>query len=153
HANNYDVLYERYLKPLGMLQAGFFYKDLSDPIVTTLSQSSPTLQIQQPVNAGSAYVAGFEVAYQQHLSFLPGGLRGLGISANYSYTASQANGLPGRSDHPRLLRQAPHTWNFSPTYDRSRVSVRLGMSYNGANIYQYQWADNADPTGIRGPSG
>jgi hypothetical protein len=31
--------------------------------------------------------------------------------------------------------------------------MRLGMSYNGANIFQYQWSDNADPTGIHGPSG
>ena len=157
HANNFDLLFEQYLKPLGMIQAGVFYKDLADPIILTLTQptSGPYagFQVSQPGNAGSAYVAGFELAYQQHLSFLPGGLRGLGISANYSYTASQANGLPGRSDHPRLLRQAPNTWNLSPTYDRDRVSVRLGMSYNGANIYQYQWADNADPTGIRGPSG
>ena len=32
HANNYDVLFEQYLKPLGIIQAGFFYKDISDPI-------------------------------------------------------------------------------------------------------------------------
>ena len=33
HANNFDLLYEHYLKPLGILQAGFFYKDISDPII------------------------------------------------------------------------------------------------------------------------
>ena len=32
HANNYDLLYEHYLKPFGLLQAGFFYKQLSSPI-------------------------------------------------------------------------------------------------------------------------
>jgi TonB-dependent receptor len=32
HANNYDLLFEQYLHPLGMIQAGFFYKDISDPI-------------------------------------------------------------------------------------------------------------------------
>jgi serine protease Do len=26
------------------------------------------------------------------------------------------------SDHPTLLRQAPHTWNISPTFDRGRTS-------------------------------
>jgi hypothetical protein len=61
----------------------------------------------------------------------------LGISANYGYTASRASGLPGRSDHPRLVRNAPHSWNVSPTYDRGRVSVRVGLSYNAANINQY----------------
>src|SRR6202040_968494 len=43
HANNYDFLFERYLHPLGAVQAGFFYKSLGNPIVTLLSapQSFP----------------------------------------------------------------------------------------------------------------
>jgi len=98
-------------------------------------------------------VGRIEVAYQQQLTFLPGFLRGFGVMANYSYTTSQASGIPGRSDHPALLRQAPNTWNISPSYDLGRLSARLGLSYNGANIFAYQWQDGADPTGIHGPSG
>ncbi len=47
-----------------------------------------------------------KLSYQQHLSYLPGVLRGLGISANYSYTASQEKGLPLRTDQPTLIDQA-----------------------------------------------
>ena len=168
HANNYDALYEHYLNPLGIFQAGFFYKDISDPIIAT--QVIPTTgpyagyMVSQPGNAGSAYLVGFEASYQQQLSFLPSRLKGFGISANYSYTASQASGLPLRSDHPALLRQAPNTWNISPTFDRGRVSVRVGMAYNGANIFAYQYQNlNSDGTsiadsdlpagGARGPGG
>lgn len=156
HANNYDVLYEQYLNPLGMIQAGFFYKSLGDPIIETTQK--PTTGpfagffVDEPGNAGSAYVAGFEVSYQQHLSFLPGPMRGLGISTNYSYTTSQAQGIPGRADKPALLRQAPNTWNISPTYDRSRLSVRMGMTYNAANIYAYQYDPTNDPANL-GPNG
>jgi TonB-dependent receptor len=157
HANNYDILYEQYLNHLGMIQAGVFYKDLTDPIVET--QTRPTtgtyagFLVSQPGNAGNAHIVGFEIAYQQHLTFLPGPMAGLGFSGNYSYTASAAHGLPGRSDSPALLRQAPNTWNISPTYDRGRVSIRVGLSYNGPNIFAYQWTDGADATGIKGPSG
>ncbi len=35
HANNYDLLYERYLNPAGILQAGFFYKQLSNTLIST----------------------------------------------------------------------------------------------------------------------
>ena len=42
HGNNFDVLYERYLTPLGLIQAGFFYKSLTDPIVTLLSGPRPS---------------------------------------------------------------------------------------------------------------
>src|SRR4029077_16426869 len=129
-ANNDDILFEQYLKPLGLIQAGYFYKALTDPIIDT--QTRPTtgpftgFLVSQPGNAGSATLQGFEVSYQHHWSFLPGMWGGLGLSANYSFTTSEARGLPLRTDTPALLRQAPHTWNISPTYDRRRVSLRLG---------------------------
>ncbi len=167
-ADNFDVLIEHYLNPFGMISVGYFYKNLSDPIVTksfvlTNFQPSPTAPlgtytVTQPVNAGSAWISGFEAAYLQHLSFLPGKLGGLGISANYGYTASRAEGLSGRSDHPRLLRNAPNTWNVSPTYDRGRFSIRVGLSYNQANISQYFFQDGTGgstptPGGLKGPFG
>ena len=34
-ANNYDLLVEHFFQPLGILQAGFFYKQLSNPIYPT----------------------------------------------------------------------------------------------------------------------
>jgi TonB-dependent receptor len=157
HANDYDLLAEHYLKPFGEIQGGFFYKDLGDPIYYTNTRTVTTgpyagFQVAQIINGSSAWLWGFEAAYLQHLGFLPGRLGGLGISANYSYTNSQASGLPGRSDHPALQRQAPNTWNISPTYDRGRLSMRLGLSYNGANIYQYQYVDGATggPKGVGG---
>lgn len=104
------------------------------------------------MNGTSAYLWGFEAAYQQRLSFLPGPLAALGLSANYSYTDSRADGVPGRTDHPALQRQAPHSWNISPTYDKGRISLRVGLSYNDANIFQYNYQDGA-PLGLKGPNG
>jgi TonB-dependent receptor len=180
HADNLDLLYEQNLNPVGLLQAGIFYKRLSDPIVplnSTLNAGTPNQIIQtQPQNAGSAYLYGFEIAFQQHFTYLPGLLSGAGLSANYGYTASQLTWpkqmtLPNgslnidRTDHPDLLRQAPHTWNISPTYDKKNLSVRLGLSYNAANIFSYNYSDSngsgpisfasgtATGGGIHGPNG
>jgi TonB-dependent receptor len=169
-ADNFDILIEHYLNPFGMIQAGYFYKRLTDPIVTTQFlkdfQPSPiapstVYTVTQPINAGSAWITGIEAAYLQHFTFLPGALGGLGLSANYGYTASQANGLPGRLDKPRLLRNAPNTWNISPTYDRGRISIRVGLSYNQANISSYAYQDGSPlgdgtpstptPGGLKGP--
>jgi len=156
HANNYDLLYEHYLKPYGIIQAGFFYKDLAAPIyqVVTPLTTGPFAGYSQYqlLNGSSANLYGFEVAYQQHWSFLPGALGGLGLSGNYGHTLSQANNVPGRSDNPPLQRQAPNNWNLSPTYDRGRISLRVGLSYNGASIYAYQYQDGAQ-FGLRGPFG
>jgi TonB-dependent receptor len=170
-ANNYDVLMEHYLKPFGMIQAGFFYKQLYEPIVTqsfTKLNYSPdpanplypvgTWIVSQPINAGSGWLAGFECAYLQNFTSLPGALGGLGLTANYSYTNSQASGLPGRSDSPRLLRQAPNTFNISPTYDHGRLSLRVGLTYNDHSVYAYQYQDGTGgstptPGGLHGPLG
>jgi TonB-dependent receptor len=160
-ADNVDVLIEHFINPFGMITAGYFYKNLVNPIVEHRC-GPPTVCpapfagdiVTQPLNAGSAWINGFEAAYLQHLSFLPGMFSGLGISANYGYTASRASLGPdfNRTDHPRLLRNAPNTWNISPTYDRGRVSMRVGLSYNAANIAGYGFTDGAYG-GIKGPFG
>src|SRR5260370_11442471 len=153
-ANNYDVLIEHFFQPLGILQGGFFYKTLSDPIYPTatfLPQSDanfPRHLRLEPINGPSAHIAGVEVSWQQRLSSLPGLLNGFGVAANYSYTTSQVT-FPtgfsgGRIDHPSLQRQAPNTWNLGMTYDKARFSMRFGVSHNDANIYAYRYVH--DPT-------
>jgi len=170
HANNYDLLYETYLHPLGMIQAGAFVKQLTAPqipfsipiginvanlpagtlppslLATVESIQQQQVQegygypsVAQYINGQNAYLYGFEVSYQQHLNYLPGVLGGLGINANYSYTGSQEKGVPLRTDHPRMIDQATNTWNFSPTYDTRRFSLRMGLTYNGASLFSYNW--------------
>jgi TonB-dependent receptor len=157
-----DVLFDHYLKPFGVISVGYFYKSLQNPIVVGsyqltnyLPPGAPPVDqgnylATQPVNAGSAWLSGLEASYLQHYSSLPGFLGGLGMSANYSYIGSSTNGIPGRSDHPRLLRNSPNMFNISPTYDRGRYSLRMGLSYNQASIYGYQYQDGM-LGGVNGP--
>ncbi len=163
HANNYDILYERSFNNVGLLQAGYFYKDLTDPIITMQqlvdstpynpnpSPSNAKTLITQPSNAGNAHVQGVEFSYQQRLTYLPGVLKGAGISANYSYTNSKATNVdPLRDDSPALLRDAPNSWNISPTYDTKHFSMRVGMSFDDKMIYAYQYEDLAYATDSSG---
>ena len=154
-ANNYDLLIERYLKPVGLIQAGVFYKDLRNPIFAVNSPiTTPTCNLctqTQPTNGTKAHIFGIEATYQQLLRFLPGPLNGLGVSANYSYTTSKAI-VPGRTDQPSLVRQGPNNWNLGVTYDKRRLSARVGLTHNDAYIYQYNFTDGAD-LGLRGPNG
>ncbi len=164
HANDFDVLYEHYLLPYGVIQGGFFYKQLIDPIYYTssLNASSPlcptsTCTTSTVINGSNAHVGGIELAYMQNFHFLPGALSGLGMAANYTYTYSRAYGLPGRTDTLALQRQAPNSFNIGPGYDYGRFSAHVGMTYNGAMIYQYQYqpGPNTDPSnlGVKGPAG
>ena len=168
HADNFDLLFEHYLNTVGIIEAGWFYKRLTDPIVQTQTllpstdPSFPLFRLRQQTNFGSAYITGVEFAWQQHFTFLPGLLRGLGVSANYSYTTSQikfpvgtdpGNGdKPNRTDNPPLVRQAPNNWNFDATYDKGPISARMGLSHNDANIQFYNFQSVPDG-GIKGPNG
>jgi TonB-dependent receptor len=182
HANNYDLLYEYYLHPLGLIQGGFFFKQLTAPQVEASIPSGvnfanlpagyfpPSVQavlaeypgdvITQYTNGQNAYIYGLELSFQQHFGYLPGVLKGLGVSANYSYTASKEKGLPLRSDSPTTIDQSPNTFKISPTYDTKRFSLRVGLAYDQASLFQYMYVSptyvsGADPSGLgpKGPSG
>jgi TonB-dependent receptor len=161
HANDYDVLYEHYLKPYGELQAGFFYKQLSRPIYYLADpgyQGTQYPEYQGDIfdyieNGVNAKLYGVEFAYVQHLGFLPGVWSGFGIMANYSKTGSSAGVLPLRTDNPALQRQTPTMWNLGPSYDRGRFSARLGATYNSTSIYQYQWEQCTAAVAAAGAAG
>jgi hypothetical protein len=79
-------------------------------------------------------------------------LNGTGFRGNYSYTTSRAD-VPGRSDHPALLRDAPNNWNIDATYDKYRVSARMGITHNDAYIWAYSSDPVNAPGGLHGPNG
>jgi TonB-dependent receptor len=166
HANDYDLLYEKYLPSVGLIQAGYFYKQITKPIFTEISivpsTGSPlsTLyagdQLQQEVNGDHAYISGVELAYQQHLKFLPGYLGNARIDANFTYTTSKNYNLVNRTDTPQLVGQAPYSWNIGPAYATKKALVSVGISHNSSNIYAYQYQSTgpgAVAYGVTGPFG
>jgi TonB-dependent receptor len=157
HANDFDLLYERYLPNIGLLQGGYFYKQITKPIYLQQSlvseagepyylpgTSTTEALEQQEVNGDHAYVQGLEVAYQQHLKFLPGYMSNARIDANFTYTNSKNYNLAGRTDTPQLVGQAPYSWNIGPSYATKRALVSVGISHNSANIYAYQFVNSGE---------
>jgi TonB-dependent receptor len=163
HANDYDLLYERFLPSVGMVEGGYFYKQITRPIYlqqsivpqtgSPLSQEYAGDYVQQEVNGDHAYVQGLELAYQQHLTMLPGVLSGARIIANFAYTNSKNYNLVNRSDTPQLVGQAPFSWNIQPAYATKRALVTMGISHNSANIYAYQYQSSGPAAVSYGPSG
>ncbi len=167
-AHNLDLLGEHYLKNVGVIQGGVFYKMLYDYIATSARQveyqapatPAPALYYESsPLNVGAAHLIGVEASWEQHLSRLPGALAGTGFRANYSYVTSVV-GLPGRSDHPTLQRTAPNNYNFDVTYDKYAISARMGLTHNDAYLWSYAYQDGTPilgspttptPGGPKGP--
>jgi TonB-dependent receptor len=101
---NYDLLAEHYFPTIGVLSGGLFYKQITDFAFTRIAPyngqifNDPTFlpnagtqyYISQPQNGPSAWEYGFEVDYTQHMSFLPGALRGIGFDVNWTWVESRA---------------------------------------------------------------
>ncbi len=149
-----DVLFEHYLNSFGNVSAGYFYKFLQDPII---SQTSVLDNYQpvggplsnylatQPHQCVEAPVRGFEASYLQHPPRrCPDSWRA-GLVGQLRLHGVRYNGHPGQSSD--ATGRSPNAFNISPTYDRGRVSIRAGLSYNQASIYGYQYTDGQPGAG------
>ena len=176
-SDDFDILVEHYFQPLGILQAGYFYKRLTDPIypianliyfdgnspcTSGSSTSCRQWQLAQSINGPDAHIQGVEAQWEQRFSFLPGLLSGFGINANYSHATSQVtfpSGFDGaRTDKPSLDRTSPNDYNFNLTYDKYRFSGRFAISHNDESIASYGWNAATGPAndpilGLKGPLG
>ncbi|MCD8262495.1 MAG: TonB-dependent receptor, partial [Bacteroides sp.] len=68
-----------------------------------------------------------------NLSFLPGFLKNLLFTSNYTYIHSNAVTEEDRGSM-RLPGQAKHTANFALAYSVKRFTLQAAMNYNGAYI-------------------
>jgi TonB-dependent receptor len=142
-AINYDLMVEHYFTNVGFIAVGAFAKSLDNFIFATARARTnedavgpDATQIIQPVNGPTATLYGFEVAWQQNFTFLPGWLKSFGINANYTYTQSSAD-IPGRGRdgvNAPIPEQAPQAGNIGLFFDRGPLSLRLGGNYAGSFV-------------------
>ncbi|SEA77929.1 TonB-dependent receptor [Alkalimonas amylolytica] len=137
YAHNLDLTAEYYLEPLGLISAGVFYKNLSDPIFKARSIFTggefDGFRMVRPENGDSGYLYGLELNWQQTLSFLPGAWSGLGFIANYTHTKSEAD-LPFNIGKTELAGTSRHTVNLALQYDIARFSSQLAYNYRSEYI-------------------
>jgi TonB-dependent receptor len=154
HAWNVDLLGEHYFGASGVLSAGVFYKQITDFIYKRqFVYHGPATEFDgyyatAPYNGGDAHLVGGEFDFSRRLSFLPGGLSGLGFDVNWTQvyskaavprdTATTAAGLGAPiTRYARLPRQSNSLGNFALTYDRQRISARAAWQYQGESITSY----------------
>jgi TonB-dependent receptor len=145
-AMNFDLMFEKYFKTIGIVSAGVFYKDIKDFIVTEtredyLFDGTTWDTYSQPINGGNATIFGFEASAQRQLDFLPGFWKGFGLYANYTYTTSSVSDfrIEGREDDDdiSLPGTAKHTLNGSLSYDNKRFSFRTSVNYSSAFVDEF----------------
>jgi len=137
-ANNFDLLMEFYPSPSSVIQGGVFYKTLDDIIVGTESTEAgifnnvPFEELETFRNIDDGEIFGIELGYQQALEFLPYGLDGVLVGANYTYTDSEATLDDGSTI--TLPGQSENVYNAFLGYEKGRVNLRLAYSFKDENI-------------------
>jgi len=143
-ADQADLSLEWYFGPESLLSAGLFYKKVDGFITTQAvnafytpifdpSRAGTFLQTT-PINGDDATVKGFELNYQQPLTFLPAPFDGFGVLANFTYSDSEATStsvVNGRtvSITTTLPGQSKSSYNLVGYYEKGPFSARLAYHY------------------------
>ena len=139
-SNNVDLGLEYYLRPLGVVSANAFYKDLSNYRFTLVTDNVPYVtptstvaQVTEARNARDGHIAGVEFNWQQTFDFLPGWASGFGVFANYTLTDAEiktSRAFAGR-DTFALPGQSDETYNAALFYERYGFSARISYTHRG----------------------
>ena len=153
-AVNWDASLEYYFEPVGSLSVSWFRKSIRDYIITgtnvgTVPSGNDNgfngeysgFTLLSSSNAGTATVNGWEFAYQQQFTFLPGLLKGLGASINYTLLEASGNfgGTTNRSTN-QVPGFIPRTANASLSWRYRKFSTRVLFNYVGPYITSYNAA-------------
>ena len=153
-AVNLDASLEYYFEPVGSLSVSWFRKRIRDYIITgtnvgTVPSGNDNgfngeysgFTLLSSSNAGTATVNGWEFAYQQQFTFLPGLLKGLGAALNYTLLEASGDfgGAPNRSTN-QVPGFIPRTGNAPLSWRYRRFSTRVLYNYVGSYITSYNAA-------------
>ena len=153
-AVNWDAALEYYFEPVGSLSVSWFRKRIRDYIITgtnvgTVPSGNDNgfngeysgFTLLSSSNAGTATVNGWEFAYQQQFTFLPGLLKGLGAALNYTLLEASGNfgGATNRSTN-QVPGFIPRTANATLSWRYRKFSTRVLYNHVGSYITSYNAA-------------
>ena len=150
-AKNWDATLEYYFEPVGNFTVGWFHKEIRDYIISGIESGLVAtgtdngfngeyadFTLLTTRNAGTAIVQGWEFSYQQQFTFLPGVLKGLSGTVNYTVLDTHGNfGGTGRRETGQVAGFVPRTANASLSWRYRGFSTRLLVNYAGEAITAY----------------
>jgi iron complex outermembrane recepter protein len=156
-AKNWDASIEYYFEPVGQISVGWFHKDIRDFIIE--NQEIRTIPggpdngyggeyegwtERTSINAGTSVAQGWEFSYRQQFAFLPGLLKGL--AGSFNYTRIDTHGLYDGATY--LTRRdvqgfIPHAANASLSWRHRNFSARILYNFTGEYITSFNAASPA----------
>jgi len=168
-ANTLDASFEWYHGKGAFVGVGLFYKSIGT-YIQSLRTNIPfnqtglplsllpanftgdeVFQVTTPINTDGGSLKGYEINVQQPFSFLPGMLRHLGMTANYTKVKSKIDYLVSPTSttviRDDLLNLSPESWNGTLYYDDGRFSARGSVAYRSGFLTRVPGQNNNDVEG------
>ncbi|GFE83806.1 hypothetical protein GCM10011487_58060 [Steroidobacter agaridevorans] len=187
---NYDFSVEWYFAEGGLLSAAYFTKQIDSYPQTVVSsqtlssfldqevidqiiaqqtndnairylQNDRPFDVRQFRSAPGGDIKGYELIYQQDLSFLPGVFSNLGVQFNYTHIDSELQyvidpGTPAGAANPRpqivqagpWLGASPNSYNATVYYETEKWSARVSGAYRDGYVTQYPVASGSCDPGV-----
>lgn len=156
-ARNWDFTLEYYFEPVGSLTVGWFHKDIKDFImanqfIRTIGSETDNgyngeysgFTERTSINTPGVVAEGWEFAYQQQFTFLPGLLKGLRASANYTWIDTHGLYEPGRYlNKKEVAGFIPYVANLELAWKYNKFSTRILYNFTGEYITSYSAATPA----------
>jgi iron complex outermembrane recepter protein len=154
NARNWDASLEYYFEPAGAVSAGWFHKSIRDYIVSGINSGTIGTGTDNgfngeyggftrltSANAGTAVVQGWEFSYQQQFTFLPGLLKGLSASANYTWIKTHGDfGASTTRSTNQVPGFIPRTGNLTLGWRHKNFGSRVSVNYVGEYITNFSAA-------------
>ena len=148
-AFNVDIFSEHYFGSIGLLSGCVFYKKLNDFIYQQTTDRDfggyEDIEVTQSINGDEASLFGFEIGYQQNLSFLPGFLKGFVVYLNYTHsnsTATVKNFAQGEDlKEIDLPGTAENIGNAALAYNYKGFKARISVNYIDSFISEFDGGD------------
>jgi TonB-dependent receptor len=143
---NYDAAAEFYPSTGGQLSVGYFYKNIDNPIYTFRSternveyqgRQFTRLQYTQQRNGDAGSLGGVEMSWNQPFYFLPGVLKGFGLTSNVAFITSELS-IVGRDGKLPFLGQPDNVMNLIPYFQRGGFEARFAYARRSGYLASVQ---------------
>lgn len=153
-AVNWDATLDYSFEPVGNVSVGWFKKTIKDFIVDGINTGTVGTGTDngfngdyagfarfQSLNAGTAFVEGWEISYQQQFTFLPGLLKGLSGTANYTVLNTRGDfGGTTNLSTGQVQGFIPRAVNLMLAWRYRSFSTRVLYNYTSDYIVSYSAA-------------
>lgn len=126
-SDNFDATAELYFGRSSSFTIAGYYRNIKDRVAaanSTLVVNGISYRLTQPRNVGSSTLKGIEVGTQTFFDFLPEGLDGFGVLANFTYADSVIKTPGDPLEGQPLLGVSKYAYTAGGLYEKYGITAR-----------------------------